>query len=80
MIEKAIFPEGAKTPNQKNDVDVVFNALKYCGILITRDGASRRQRGGILGAANQLAPHGLRIMTPEEAVDFLRSRMRLQRR
>ena len=79
-IENAVFPSGAVTPGQKSDVEIVFNALKYAGILVTRDGASRRQPGGILGAAAQLEPHGLRVMTPEQAVDFIRNRMQLQRR
>ena len=52
--------------------------MKYTGILVTRDGASRRQPHGILGAAAQLKQHGLSIMTPEEAVEFLKQRMRLQ--
>jgi predicted nucleic acid-binding protein len=79
-IEQALFPSGALTPGQKNDVEIVFNALKYAGILVTRDGGSNRQPGGILGAAAQLKPHGLLVMTPEGAVEFLRKRMRIQKR
>jgi len=79
-IEKAIFPLGVVAPGQKNDIEIVFNAMKYTGILVTRDGASRRQPNGILGAAAQLKQHGLLIMTPEETVEFLWRRMRLDRR
>ena len=32
-----------------NDIEIVFNAAKYEGILVTADGGSRRQLGGILG-------------------------------
>ena len=49
LIEKVIFPEGAKTQNSKNDVEIVFNAGKYNHPLITKNGGSKSQPDGILG-------------------------------
>jgi hypothetical protein len=50
-IEAILCPEGAKTQNQSNDVEIVFNALKYGRILVTADGGSKSQPGGNLGQA-----------------------------
>jgi hypothetical protein len=72
LIEKVIFPEGAKTQNQKNDVDIVFNAGKYPCPLITNDGASKSQPGGILGNREKLSALGIRVITPDEAVAQVR--------
>lgn len=67
-IEHIIFPEGAKDKNQKNDVMILFTAQRAGATLITRDGSSRRQPGGILGNARALAQIGIRVMSDEEAV------------
>ncbi|MDD5321901.1 MAG: hypothetical protein PHD43_15090 [Methylococcales bacterium] len=67
-IEQVIFPQGAKTQNQKNDVDIVFNAGKYPNPLITNDGASKSQPGGILGNREKLMALGIQVITPDEAV------------
>ena len=72
LIEKVIFPEGAKTQNQKNDVEIVFNAGKYNHPLITKDGASKSQPGGILGNKKKLSALGIRVITPDEAVTQVR--------
>ena len=74
-IEKILFPGGAATPNQRNDVDIVFNAAKYRRILITADGGSKRQPGGMLGNRVALAPLGVRIMTAEEAVALVQQKI-----
>ena len=73
-IEAALFPEGAKDQNQKNDVRVVFEAQKYGAILITNDGASKSQPGGILGNRDKLKGM-VRIFSDEEAVEFIRSKI-----
>jgi hypothetical protein len=39
-IENILFPLGAQTPNQLNDIKIVFNAAYYMSILVTNDGAS----------------------------------------
>src|SRR6267154_2376128 len=37
QIETVIFPGGAQTQNQHNDVEIAFNAGKYVAIIITAD-------------------------------------------
>jgi hypothetical protein len=75
-VEKILFPGGTISDNQRHDVDIVFNAMKYSNFLVTTDGGSKRQPGGILGNAAALkARFGLLAMTPEAAVTFLRPRI-----
>ncbi len=71
-IERILFPEGAKTQNEKNDVEIVFNAKKYVSILVTADGGSKSQPGGILGHKEELAGLGIQVMNDEEAVQLVR--------
>lgn len=73
QIEKILFPAGARNANQRSDVEVVFNALKYPAILVTNDGASRAQPGGILGNRKRFAEwnSSIRIMTDQEAVAYV---------
>lgn len=71
-IEKILFPNGVRSPGEQNDVEIVFNAIKYDEILVTDDGGSRRQPGGILGNREVLAKLGARILTDEEAVSLVR--------
>lgn len=74
-IASALFPKGVTTQNQENDVGIVHEAAKYAAILITSDGASKSQPGGILGNRDKL--RGIvKILSPEEAVDFVRSKIR----
>ncbi len=74
-IEKALFPNGTHTDNQQNDVKIVFEAAKYVAILVTRDGGSRTQPGGILGNRDKLSGI-VSIMTDREAVAFIRNKIR----
>jgi hypothetical protein len=67
-IAAILFPGGEKSENERNDVKVVFTAMKYEAILITNDGASKRQPGGILGNRERLKRFGIKILTDEEAV------------
>jgi hypothetical protein len=67
-IARILFPEGASTQNEKNDIEIVFNAWKYGCILVTNDGGSRRQPGGILGNREKLLELGIQVLTDEEAV------------
>ena len=53
----------------------LFNAQKYGGILVTNDGGSKRQPGGILGNARSLGKLGVRVMRAAEAVRFVRERI-----
>ncbi len=73
IIEQILFPGGAKDQNQRNDVEIVFNASKYHCILITNDGGSKKQPGGILGNAKQLkAEIDVTVVTDDQAVDMVR--------
>lgn len=69
-VEAALFPEGARNDNQQNDVRIVCEAAKYGAILVTADGGSKTQPGGILGNRHKLVDV-LQIFSPNEAVDFI---------
>ena len=72
-IEQILFPRGAKDQNQKNDVEVVFSARKYQRILVTNDGGSKSQPGGILGNAGRLQKElGVSVCTDAQAVEVVR--------
>ena len=73
-IEAAIFPGGAKDENQQNDIKIIFEAKQYEAILVTADGGSKTQPGGILGNRGKLK-NMLKILSPDEAVDFIRSKI-----
>jgi hypothetical protein len=67
-IEAILFPVGVKDQNQMNDVVIVFNAWKWSSILITADGGSKTQPGGILGNREKLKRLGIEVMTDRDAV------------
>ena len=72
-IEQILFPNGATDQNQRNDVEIVFNAQKYSRILVTNDGGSKTQPGGILGNAARLRDAvGVSIITDSQAVEIVR--------
>ena len=50
-IEAILFPSGAQTQNQRNDVEIAFNAGKYGAFLVTADGhlLAHRSELGQLG-------------------------------
>lgn len=73
-VESALFPEGARDENQLNDVRIVCEAAKYAAIFVTGDGGSKRQPGGILGNRRKLKDL-VRILSPEEAVEFVRQKI-----
>lgn len=75
-IAELLFPNGTKDQTQLNDAGIVFNADKYGGILITADGGSRRQPGGILGAREGLHALGVRVLTDVEACTLVETRIR----
>jgi hypothetical protein len=74
-IEEAIFPGGATTESERNDVELAFNAKKYGAILLTSDGSSKRQPRGILGSRAALDLIGVQVMTDGEAVAFVRQKI-----
>lgn len=72
-IQLALFPQGFTSESDQNDVDIVFNAKKYGCALVTNDGGSRTQPGGILGNRHKLLALGIRVLTDEEAVAEVRN-------
>jgi len=72
-IEQILFPNGATEQNQKNDVEIVFNARKYGRILVTNDGGSKTQPGGILGNADRLRDTmDVSVISDAQAVEIVR--------
>lgn len=69
---------GTKKTNDEIDARIVFNAAKYLDILITNDGASNSQPGGILGHRDKLRSlhPSIKIMSDLEAVSFVRERIK----
>jgi hypothetical protein len=66
-----VFPRGATTPSQRNDVEIAFCAWKYLAYLVTGDGGSNRQRRGLLGSRDALAELGVRVIRAEEMVGLV---------
>jgi hypothetical protein len=75
QIRTILFPQGAKSQNARNDIEIVFNAHKYGRILITDDGDSRHQPGGILGNRKSLRPLGIQVMRDYEAVELVKQKI-----
>ena len=72
-VEEVLFPTGAQSENQRNDVRIVADAIHYASILVTLDGGSKSQPGGILGNRDALAKRfQIRILKPNEAAEFVR--------
>lgn len=67
-ITEVLFPDGLKHQNQLNDVLAVWHAERLQWPLITMDGASRTQPGGILGRVAELGALGVEVITPAKAV------------
>ncbi len=62
--------------NTANDIDIIVNAHKYGCTLITADGDSRSQPGGILGHKDALGALGIQVVTDSEAVAMVEHRLR----
>jgi hypothetical protein len=66
----------AKTENQKNDARIICTAAKYHATLVTSDGGSKSQPGGILGNRDKISEiTGIQIMSPAEAVAFVEGKV-----
>ncbi len=76
-IRKILWPSKTKlTPNEKNDIAIVFHAMLNHCVLITNDGASKKQPGGILGNRDQLKQElGVTILWDFEAVNLVRGKI-----
>ncbi|WP_372824369.1 hypothetical protein [Polaromonas sp.] len=68
QIEAILFPTGACNDNQRNDVAILYMAERQSYSLVSNDGASKTQPGGMLGNAKALAKIGIIVLTPEQAV------------
>jgi hypothetical protein len=75
QIERILFPGGASSASEWNDVEIVFNAWKYSAVLVTADGGSRRQPGGILGNEEFLGRLGIGVMSDDKAVELVRQKI-----
>lgn len=71
-IERLVFSNGAANQNKKNDIEILYMAERLGYPLVTRDGASRTQRGGMLGNAEALRRIGVYVLSPEQAVEEIR--------
>lgn len=74
-VKNALFPSGAQSSSEENDVLIVCEAIKFSAHLITMDGNSKKQPGGILGNRTKLR-HRICIFTPKEAVEYIRNKIR----
>jgi hypothetical protein len=74
-IENALFPEGARTESERNDVRIVCDAAHYAAKLVTGDGGSKSQPGGILGNRHKVT-NLVRNISPTEYVEFIRGKIR----
>jgi hypothetical protein len=71
-LGKILFNSTSLSKSQKRDVQILFCAKMAGAILITNDGGSKRQPGGILGHAKELASLGIEVVTDEVAVQKVR--------
>jgi hypothetical protein len=74
-IASTLFPNGIKNMNEENDVKIVYEAAHYVALLITNDGGSRSQPGGILGHREKLRDL-VQIMTDDEGVSFIKRKIK----
>jgi hypothetical protein len=76
-IESVLFPAGASDENQRNDIRIVADAIHYAAILVTNDGGSKSQPGGIRGHRDEIYNRfSLKILSAEEAVEFVQAKIR----
>ena len=71
-----LFPRGPQNQNERNDALIVFSAWKHRCTLITNDGDSRNQPGGILGHRGELADLGITVISDNEAVAWVKEKIR----
>jgi len=75
-VGATLFSGGPQDENQRNDVRIVCEAIKWHAMLVTNDGASKSQPGGILGNRNKLQEvTDIQILSPKEAVTFVAAKI-----
>lgn len=67
-IAAIVFPAGARTDNQRRDVEALLTVKMSGGIFVTGDGGSKSQPRGILGSKVQLAEIGIEVLSFSEAL------------
>jgi len=78
-IAEIIFPGGPRNKQEINDVTILLTAKMSFATLVTLDGGSNRQPGGMLGNADRLLSElGIRVITAEHAVDEIRACIRIR--
>lgn len=75
QIQGILFPNGFLSESERYDVEIVFNAYKYYRILITNDGGSKRQPGGILGNRDRLKQLGIQVTRDHESVELVKNKI-----
>lgn len=81
LIKNIVFPHGAKNQKERNDISIVLTAKMSYATLVTCDGGSSRQPGGMLGNADRLLSEvGIRVITAEQAVTEIRDCIRVRDR
>ena len=74
-FSQILFGRRRLTPEEGNDALIVFNSWKYGRLLVTADGDSKTQPGGILGKRTALLAEGVEAITDHEAVRRVRARI-----
>lgn len=75
-----LFPDGIHTKNERKDVQIVLTAARFRQPLVTADGASKRQPGGLLGNRDKLAMLGIVVLKDWEAANDIVERIAVRDR
>ena len=70
-IEEIVFPNGASLKNEINDVWILVTAREMNYPLVTDDGGSKSQPGGMLGNRENLKRIGVTVLRDREAVEMV---------
>ncbi len=73
VIETIVFPNGARTENEKNDLWILVTAREMNYPIITNDGNSKKQPGGMLGNVQELKKIGVIVIRDSEAVAWIKA-------
>jgi hypothetical protein len=71
-IERIVFPNGARTQQEINDIWIMVTAREMNYPLVTNDGGSKTQPGGILGNRERLGAIGVNVLLDYEAVALIK--------
>lgn len=74
-IENIVFPSGANNQNQINDVWILVTTREMGYPIVTNDGDSKSQSGGMLGNKDQLKALGIKVLRDFEAVKLVKNNL-----